>query len=192
MQTSGSSRWRFCNILFLPTASFRFPNKLASWELWVLRYSGTATKPGNTDGGEEDRRSHFSSRIIKWIGKIRLCIPSVHQQSSQDTENAPRKPNSAADSGHKLQVKDHKLLTAAWSVQMNRDRHLALQRRLQICLQRNKIWEWWKVHVLSCINALCVLPEGPVHQHTTLQTVYDYHASQQGYYFLIWPLEDSV
>lgn len=121
MQTSGSSRWRFCNILFLPTASFRLPNKLASWELWTLRHSGTATKPGNTDGGEKDRRSHFSSRITKWIRKIRLCIPSVHQQSSQDTENAQHKPNSAADSGHKLQRKDQKLLTAAWSVQHFKD-----------------------------------------------------------------------
>lgn len=63
--------------------------------------------------GKKNRRSRFSSRITKWIRKIRLCFPSVHQQSSQDRENAPHEPNSAADSGHKLRRKDQKLLTAA-------------------------------------------------------------------------------
>lgn len=129
MQTSGSSRWRFCSILFLPTASFMFPNKLASWEPWTLRYSGTATPM-------VARRTD--------VAAFPVALPSGSGRSGYaspvSTNNLPRTqktlhinkqtlPNSAADSGHKVWRKDQKLLTAAWSVQMNRDRHLALQRR---------------------------------------------------------------
>lgn len=57
-------------------------------------------KPVSTDGGDKDRSRPFSSRITKWIRRIELCFPCLHQQSTHNTKNAPRKPKRAANPRH--------------------------------------------------------------------------------------------